>query len=107
MLLMRLLLLVVMMMMLVVLCVVVVMAFDPNALALASSPFLFIIARAQPSPILLIPGTQWLAAKCKVVILDDSGDRPWVAAEIDLADSGVRDMEVRDEEIGLGSPVVR
>jgi len=110
---MRLLLLVVLMMMLVmrmlvVVCMVVVMALDPNALALASSPLLFVVARAtQPSSVFLVPGTQWLAAKCKVVILNDGGDHPCVAAEIDLAGGGVRSVEVWYEEVGLGRPVVR
>lgn len=106
-LLMRLLLLM-MLMMLVVLCVVVMVAFDPDALALSSSPFLLVVARAaQPSPVLLVPSTQWLAAKGEVVIFDNSGNHPWMAVEIELADGGVCDMEVRDEEIGLGSPIVR
>jgi len=82
------------------------MAFDPDALALASSPLLLLIARAQSPAVLLVPGAQWLATKCEVVIFDDSGDHPWVIPKVDLADGWVRNVEVRDEEIRLARPVV-
>jgi hypothetical protein len=84
-----------------------VMAFDPDALALAASPLLLVVARAQSPSILLIPCAQGLAAKCEVVIFNDSGDHPWMVPEVDLADSWVRNVEVRDEKIGLGGPPVR
>jgi hypothetical protein len=90
-----------------VMVVMMVMAFDPDALALAASPLLLVVARAQSPSILLIPCAQGLAAKCEVVIFNDSGDHPWMVPEVDLADSWVRNVEVRDEKIGLGGPPVR
>jgi hypothetical protein len=83
--------------MVMVMVMMMMMAFDPDALALASSPLLLIVARAQSSAILLIPCAQGLAAKCEVVIFNDSGDHPWMAPEVDLADGWVRNVEVRDE----------
>lgn len=90
-----------------VVMMMMVMAFDPDALALAASPLLLVVARAQSPSILLIPCAQGLAAKCEVVIFNDGGDHPWVVPEVDLADSWVRNVEVRDEKIGLGGPLVR
>jgi hypothetical protein len=90
-----------------VMVVMMVMAFDPDALALAASPLLLVVARAQSPSILLIPCAQGLAAKREVVIFNDSGDHPWMVPEVDLADSWVRNVEVRDEKIGLGGPPVR
>jgi len=90
-----------------VVMMMMVMAFDPDALALAASPLLLVVARAQSPSILLIPCAQGLAAKCEVVIFNDSGDHPWMVPEVDIADSWVRNVEVRDEKIGLGGPLVR
>lgn len=105
----RLLLFVVVMMLVVLRLVVMmmVMAFDPNALALAPSPLLLVVAGAQPPSILLVPCAQGLAAECEVVIFNDGGDHPWVAFEVDLADGWIRDVKVRDEQVRLGGPLVR
>lgn len=85
---------------------VVVVAVDPDALPLPAAPLLLLVARAQPPAVLLVPGAQWLAAKCEVVVFDDSGDHPRVAAEVDFAGRGVGDVEVRDQQVGLRGPVV-
>jgi len=98
---------IVMLLLLLLLLLMVVMAFDPDALALASSPLFLVIARAQPPSVLFVPGAQGLAAKGEVVIFNDGGDHPRVAPKLHLADGGVGDVEVRDEEVGLGGPVGR
>lgn len=85
---------------------VVVVAVDPDALPLPAAPLLLLVARAQPSAVLLVPGAQWLAAKCEVVVFDDGGDHPRVAAEVDFAGRGVGDVEVGDQQVGLRGPVV-
>jgi len=101
------LLLLLLLLLMVVMVVMVMMAFDPDALALASSPLFLIVARAQPPSVLFVPGAQGLAPECEVVIFNDSGDHPWVAPKVDLADGWVCDVEIRDEEVGLGGPVGR
>jgi len=64
-------------------CVVlVVVMVYPDALTLSSSAVFLITAKS--SSVLLVPGTERLASKHEVVILDDGGDHPWLVAQVDL-----------------------
>ena len=76
----------------VLLMLVVMVALGPDTLTLPPSPLLLVIAGTAESPaVLLVPSTQWLAAKCEIVILNDGGDHPGVAAEFNLSDGWVGD----------------
>lgn len=83
---------------------VVVVTLDRDPLALSPSCLLLIEEGAQPSPVLLIPGAQWLAAKHEIVVLDDGGHHPRVARQLYLVGQ-IRDVEVGDQHIGLRGPV--
>lgn len=96
---------------LLVVAVMVVMSVDADALPLSAPCLLLfvaraIVARAQAPAVLLVPCAQWLATECEVVVFDDGGDHPWVAAEVDFAGRGVGDVEVGDQQVGLRGPVV-
>jgi len=88
-----------------VVLVMVVMALDPGALALSPSPLLLVVSSAQAPAVFFVPGAQRLAAKGEIVVFDDGGDHPWVVGEVDFAHGGVCDVEVRNEEVGLGHPI--
>jgi len=76
----------------VLLMLVVMVALGPDALTLPPSPLLLVVAGTAESPaVLLVPSTQWLAAKCEIVILNDGGDHPRVAAELNLSDGWIGD----------------
>lgn len=95
-------------MVLLVLSVVVMMlmmAVDPDAFALSPSPLFLVVSSAKAPAVFFVPGAQRLAAEGEVVVFDDGGDHPWVVGKVDLAHGGVCDVEVWDEEVGLGHPV--
>lgn len=79
---------------------------NPNSFSLSAPGLLvfLIFASAQPSPVLLVPCTEGLAAKHEVVVLDDRRCHPGCAVEVDFAGAGLGDVEVRDDHVWLGGP---
>lgn len=80
---------------------VLLMAVDPDSFALSPSRLLFFDTRAEPPPVLLIPGAQRLSAKHEIVILNGGGHHPRMAGQVDRVGGRVRYAEVGDQHARL------
>lgn len=92
-----------------VLVLMLMMVVEPYAVALSASNLLFVLdTRAQSSAILLVPCAQRFATKHEIVVLDNGGYRPCVAAsKLYLVDRWVWDVEVRNKHVRLVDPARR
>jgi hypothetical protein len=78
---------------------------DAGALALPAPRLFLVDTRAQPPPVLLVPGAQRLASEHQIVVLDHCGQHPVLAGELPLVLVRVGDVDVGAKDARLWCPV--